>query len=153
MQSTGELAQRVLLACSELTRAATAVAPGTRLSLTQARVLGNLARRGPLRVSRLAALERCAQPTMTGLVSRLVAAGLVERREDRADARAVLVALTPDGARELETHRLRLRAPLEHAVDDLAPGRAADLERLAGLLEQLTAAVHETAPAPAPGRT
>lgn len=141
MQSDGELAQRLLLACADLTRAVTAAAEDTRLSLTQARVLGNLDRHGPLRVSHLAALEHCAQPSMTGLVGRLDAAGYATRNPDPEDARAVLVAVTPAGLDELARHRVLLREPLVHAVDGLDPDSRDDLARFTSVLEELTGSV------------
>ncbi|MEZ0493932.1 MarR family winged helix-turn-helix transcriptional regulator [Kineococcus sp. TBRC 1896] len=145
MQLDEDLAERLLLSCAALTREAAAAATGTRLSLTQARVLGTLHRDGPLRVSRLAELEGCAQPSMTGLVTRLTDAGLVTRTADPADARAVLVALTHEGRDVLLANRRALRAPLARALHDL-PATPGDLERLTGLLEDVTTAL-------APGRT
>jgi DNA-binding MarR family transcriptional regulator len=70
------------------------------LSLTSATVLARL-HEGPQRVTDLAALELVAQPTMTALVGRLEARGLVERRRDGADRRVVTVALTPAGREKL----------------------------------------------------
>ncbi|GAA0309965.1 MarR family winged helix-turn-helix transcriptional regulator [Kineococcus aurantiacus] len=137
MQLTEDLAERLLLSCSALTRSATAAATGPGLSLTQARVLGNLDRGGPQRISRLTALEGCAQPTMTGLVSRLEDTGLVRRTPDPADARAVLVELTDAGREELLANRRRLRGPLTRALHDL-PADPGDLERLTRLLEEIT---------------
>lgn len=137
MQLDGDLAERLLLSCSALTRGAAAAADGARLSLTQARVLSTLDRDGALRVSRLAELEGCAQPSMTGLVTRLSDAGLVTRTTDPADARAVLVALTDAGREALLANRRALSAPVADALHHL-PAPPGDLERLTGLLEDLT---------------
>ena len=145
MQPFEELAQRLLLACADLTRASTAAAAGTHLSLTQARVLAHLDRHGPLRVSRLAELEHCAQPSMTGLLTRLVTAGHVARGPDPADARAVLVTATPAGLDELAHHRALLREPLARAVHHLDPAAAADLGQLTSILEGLTGSVRACA--------
>jgi len=71
------------------------------LSISQTRALSNLNDQGPLRISALAASQRCAQPSMTALVDRLEAAGLVQRSPDPADARAVLVSLTEAGREQL----------------------------------------------------
>jgi len=60
-------------------------------------VLDELDRHGPRRVTELSALERSSQPGMTGIVGRLEAAGLVVRRPDPADGRAVLVSATRAG--------------------------------------------------------
>ncbi|MEZ0164898.1 MarR family winged helix-turn-helix transcriptional regulator [Kineococcus sp. LSe6-4] len=137
MQLDEDLAERLLLSCSALTRAAAAATDGTRLSLTQTRVLSTLHRDGPLRVSRLAELEGCAQPSMTGLLSRLAGAGFVTRGPDPADARAVLVTLTAEGHQALLADRRALRAPLARALQHL-PAAPGDLERLTGLLEDIT---------------
>lgn len=144
MQSTPELADRLLLACSVLTRSATAAAPGTTLSLTQARTLGTLHRQGPTRVSRLAELERCSQPSMTGLVTRCADAGLVERTDDPDDARAVLVRLTPAGERALATDRERLSRPVAQALTDLPAQLRTDLEQALDVVERVSAALTTT---------
>jgi DNA-binding MarR family transcriptional regulator len=79
------------------------------LSRTSTSVLALLRDDGPQRITELAAREAVAQPSMTSLVSRLERDGLVERREDPADRRAVLVAITGEGERVL-TDRRRARA-------------------------------------------
>ena len=60
---------------------------------------------GPQRVTELAAAERVAQPTMTGLIGRLEADGLVRKTADPADARAVRVELTDAGRDQLAAVR------------------------------------------------
>jgi len=141
MQSTTELAERLLLACSVLTRSATAAAPATALSLTQARTLGTLHRQGPTRVSRLAELERCSQPSMTGLVTRCADAGLLERTADPDDARAVLVRLTPAGERALTEDRARLAHPVVQALADLPAHEREGLEHALAVVERVSAAL------------
>jgi DNA-binding MarR family transcriptional regulator len=83
------------------------------LSRTAASVLASLRDHGPLRVTALAASEAIAQPTMTTLVGRLERDGLVERGGDPADARAVLVTITPEGLGRL----LRIREARAAAID------------------------------------
>src|SRR3954468_9029978 len=80
---------------------------GHGLSRTAASVLHRLATAGPQRITELADWESVAQPTMTTLVGRLEAQGLVRRSPDPADRRAVLVAVTTRGE---ETVELRRRA-------------------------------------------
>lgn len=67
------------------------------LSRTGMSVLGVLRDHGPCRITDLATRERVTQPSMTTLVSRLEAQGLVERRSDDEDRRVVNVALTDEG--------------------------------------------------------
>lgn len=60
-------------------------------------VLACLYRNGPTTMHGLAAFARRTRPTMTVLVDKLEAMGLVARSESAADARSTLVALTPRG--------------------------------------------------------
>jgi len=83
----------------------------TRLAVpwAQARLLGTVEDQGPTRISELAALDHCSQPTMTMQVRRLEDAGLVTRTPDPADARAVLIEITPEGT-EMLRHVREARA-------------------------------------------
>src|SRR3954452_9505827 len=73
------------------------------LSRTAASVLAALRDGGPQRATALAIAESVAQPSMTTLLSRLERAGLVARRPDPADSRAVLVRITAEGLERLTT--------------------------------------------------
>jgi DNA-binding MarR family transcriptional regulator len=111
------------------------------LSLTAAATLTTLRRSGPSRLTELAVTEGVSQPSMTALVGRLADQGLVQRRADPADRRAVLIALTPAGSdlldRRREDRAARLAGPLDglsdddvRAITDALPA----LARLAGVL-------------------
>jgi DNA-binding MarR family transcriptional regulator len=69
-----------------------------QLGFSSLSVLHTLSRRGPMRLTALTATEQLTQPAITSLVRRLERDGLVERRPDPSDGRAVLVALTVAGA-------------------------------------------------------
>ncbi len=92
------------------------------LSLTAAATLTTLRRSGAARLTELAAGEGVSQPSMTALVGRLADAGLVQRRTDPGDGRAVLLSLTPAGAELLDRRRedraARLAGPLAGLTDD-----------------------------------
>jgi DNA-binding MarR family transcriptional regulator len=95
----------------------------TRLPLpwAQARLLSTIDHQGPARISDLAALDHCSQPTMTMQVRRLEDAGLVTRTADPADARAVLIAITPAGTntlRQVRADRASVIDPHIAALDD-----------------------------------
>jgi DNA-binding MarR family transcriptional regulator len=68
-------------------------------------VLHTLARRSPLRLGELTATEQVTQSAITQMVTRLENDGLVERRPDPRDGRAVLVHITPAGAEVVAARR------------------------------------------------
>ncbi len=91
-----------------------------RLSFTTLSVLHTLSRKGPMRLTELTATEQMTQPAITQMVKRLEDDGLVERRADPHDGRAVLLQLTARGAQIIEARRV------------------ARVERLTGLLDCLS---------------
>jgi len=114
-------ADDVSVAFEELLRLFRRLSPATGLSLTAAATLSNLDRRGAARLTELATQQGVSQPAMTQLVTRLQDAGLVERTPDPDDGRVVRVHITDPGRAELMRRR------------------AVRTERLAGLLDRLTA--------------
>jgi DNA-binding MarR family transcriptional regulator len=107
------------------------------LSLTSAMVLARLHEAAPQRITDLAALELVAQPTMTTIVGRLEARGLVERRRDAADRRVVTVALTDDGRRRLAELRDGRTAFLAGHIAGLSGDERAQLAAALPLLDQI----------------
>jgi DNA-binding MarR family transcriptional regulator len=69
------------------------------LTMRQLKVLLTLARRGPLAGHELTAEMGVSLATVTGIVDRLAAQGLVSRREDPSDRRVRLLELTGEGRR------------------------------------------------------
>lgn len=76
--------------------------PGWDLTASQSSVMSTLVDRGPLRMGELAALEGVQLPSATSVVNGLVKLGLVERRADPADRRAVVIDLTGKGRRQVD---------------------------------------------------
>jgi DNA-binding MarR family transcriptional regulator len=87
-----------------------------KLSFTTLSVLDTLAFSGsPMRLTDLTRTEQVSQPAITQLVTRLERDGLVERRPDPSDGRAVLVHITEAGrriGRSRHADRTRHLAPL-----------------------------------------
>ena len=73
-------------------------AGGQGLTAAQARVLDLLSHE-PMPMRRIAQQVNCEPSNITGLVDRLEARGLVERRPDPADRRVKLAAPTDEGVR------------------------------------------------------
>lgn len=105
-----------------------------RITVPQASVLALLTEAGrPLPVTRLARLLLQESPSVTSLVDRMCAGGLVERAKDPRDRRVVLVQLTRKGR---QTHDA-MRATATSFSDELFGVLSAD-ERaiLKGLLQK-----------------
>jgi DNA-binding MarR family transcriptional regulator len=83
------------------------------ITMPQAKLLYLLGASGDLHMSDIVARLGVSLSTVSGLVDRVVDHGLATRREDRADRRQVVVALTPEGAefvdrfRELNARQMR----------------------------------------------
>lgn len=118
--------------------AGVAVRHGEReISLTAASTLATLERAGPRRITELALSEGVTQPSMTVLVSGLARSGLVERRQDFGDRRAVLVGLTHAGSSYLSSRQRAGAEVFAGLVDQLAPEELAALRAAAPALERL----------------
>ncbi|MEV5323204.1 MarR family winged helix-turn-helix transcriptional regulator [Nonomuraea fastidiosa] len=103
-------------------------------------VLHTLSRKGPMRLTDLTATEQLKQPALTSLVAKLEREGLVSRRPDPRDGRAVLLSLTPEGRRIVDSRRADRVARLRRLVDHLdGDDRAAlaDVMRVLGRLTEI----------------
>jgi DNA-binding MarR family transcriptional regulator len=109
------------------------------LSRTATSVLARLRDGGPQRITDLAGAEAVAQPTMTTLVKRLERTGLVDRRADAADGRAVLIAVTDEGLAALARYRERRTAVLGARLEALDAADRAALEAALPALDRLIA--------------
>lgn len=89
------------------------------LPYAQARLLSTIEDQGAARISDLAAFDHCSQPTMTTQVRRLEDAGLVSRITDPADARAVLISITPAGSAMLARVRTDRGSVVDPYLDRL----------------------------------
>jgi DNA-binding MarR family transcriptional regulator len=109
---------------------------GPALTATQRLALFELEENGPLRLNDLAALVGTSAPTASRAVDALAEAGLVERRTDPADRRALRIELTAEGRAHVE----RRKAQVADAFRPAAAGMPdADRKRLAALLARLAA--------------
>jgi DNA-binding MarR family transcriptional regulator len=112
-----------------------ATAADLRLAPRQAFVLHELGREQPLSMRDLAERLKCDPSNITGLVDRLEARGLVERRPDPRDRRVTAVALTAAG----DELRRRLLRRLYAAPACVARLPEADQRALQRLLAQVLA--------------
>ncbi len=110
------------------------------LSLTAVAALGSLDRRGPQRITTMAAAEGVSQPSMTQLVQRLEQRGLVTRRSDPSDGRVALVSLTDVGRAALAARRQRNARRVADLLADLPD---ADVQALADALAVVLPAMRD----------
>lgn len=110
------------------------------IPFAQARLLSTIEDQGEARISDLATLDHCSQPTMTTQVRRLEDAGMVTRTIDPKDARAVLIRITPDGVAALAQARLDRGAAIDPYLERLSD---ADLTSLAAGVEVMRRLVED----------
>lgn len=109
------------MAFEELTRLFIRMPSIEKLSFTTLSVLHTLSLRSPMRLSELIATEQVTQSAITQLVIRLERDGLVERRPDPSDGRAVLVHITPQGASVIDSRRSERIMRIAKLIEGLSP--------------------------------
>jgi len=139
------LGSELLTAVARLNRLAT---QRIRLPLpwAQARLLGTIDDRGKARISDLADLDHCSQPTMTTQVRRLESAGLVARTPDPDDARAVRIHITKTGSDMLAQVRADRAKVIDPRIEGLSEG---DREILSAALDVLRRLIDDISANPA----
>jgi len=109
------------------------------LPVAQARLLATIMDQGPARISDLATLDHCSQPTMTTQVRRLEEAGLVSRSPDPTDARAVRISITPAGERTVVRSRADRGAAIDPYIERLSDEERGVLTEAIGIMRRLIA--------------
>jgi DNA-binding MarR family transcriptional regulator len=130
-----EVASQLRLSATRLARRLRQEA-GTGLTPSQLAALATVHNHGPLTLGALAEREQVAPPSITKVVTKLEAVGLLERRSDPTDRRVHHVRTTPAGAELVEESRRRKTAWLTERIRELDPDERA---RLASALEVLDA--------------
>jgi DNA-binding MarR family transcriptional regulator len=109
------------------------------LSAAKLSALSVLVFGGPMRLTDLARAEQVRPPTMTRLVAAMQDEGLLKRRGDEADARAVRLEPTPRGRRLMQEGKRRRVERLAAAVSRLPDDQVDLLERAAAIIATLDA--------------
>ncbi|MEU4602907.1 MarR family transcriptional regulator [Kribbella sp. NPDC023972] len=116
-----------------------------RFSFSTLSVLHTLARGGPMRLTDLLATEQLKQPALTSLVAKLEQDGLVSRRPDPSDGRAMLLSLTREGRQIVRSRHANRVAQLTRLVDQLTDDERAVLADSMPVLTRLTEIAKEDA--------
>ena len=114
-----------------------ATRPVGELTPGQFSVLGSLDLAGALTPRELADSERVRPPTITKIVAKLEAQGLVQRTPHPTDGRQVILSPTERGQAVLEQSRQAREAWLAQRLAELSPEERATLREASRILERI----------------
>ncbi|MGQ0832695.1 MAG: MarR family winged helix-turn-helix transcriptional regulator [Microthrixaceae bacterium] len=137
-----EIAARLRLSATRLARRLRREAD-TGFTPSQLAALATIYNHGPLTLGALADHERVAPPSITKVVTKLEADGLVARSPDPTDGRVSHVVATAAGRAHVEESRRRKTTWLAGRLHELGPDAQA---RLAPALDVLEAILDEDQP-------
>lgn len=136
--TTRELAPLLRGTIARLNRRLRQTRPLDELTQTQLSALTSIDLAGAVTPGELAEVERVQPPTMTGIVARLQARGLVQRTPHPRDRRQVVLSTTPQGRAMLAEHRRARDAWLAARLGELTADERETLLRAAGILDRLS---------------
>ena len=139
LDAVAEVAGRLRLSATRLARRLRQEA-GMGLTPSQLAALATVHNHGPLTLGALADREQVAPPSITKVVAKLEADGLLARTSDPTDRRVHHVACTPAGAELVEESRRRKTAWLTDRIHELDEESRAKLAAALDVLDALTAA-------------
>lgn len=131
-----EMAARLRLSATRLARRMRQES-ATGLSPSQFSALAVIHARGPLTLGELADMERVAPPTISKVVAKLEADGLVARHPDPTDKRVSLVQATKAGAQLHDESKRRRTTWLTARIHELPPEEQARLAEALDVLDRL----------------
>jgi len=136
--TTTAIAARLRLSATRLARRLRQESDAS-LTPSQLSALACIERHGPLTLGSLAELERVAPPSITKVVTKLAAAGLVTRRHDEHDRRVVWMSVSTAGSNRLAKIRQRKNAWLASRLANLSDDQCRRLADALDVLDTLTA--------------
>ena len=131
-----EIAARLRLSATRLARRLRQES-ASGLSPSQFSALAVIHNRGPLTLGELAELERVAPPTISKVVAKLEADGLVERAVDPTDKRVSLVRVTKAGGQLHDETKRRRTTWLTGRIRELSADEQARLAEALDVLDRL----------------
>jgi DNA-binding MarR family transcriptional regulator len=106
----------------------------------------------PRSITQLADREGLSQPTVTRMIARLEAVGLVERKRQTDDRRVVMVHITPAGRETFNELRARYRAVMREELASFTDDELEALVTASRVLQQLIEQLQANAQSPSPNR-
>ena len=137
-----EVAARLRLSATRLARRLRQEA-GTGLTPSQLSALATVHNHGPLTLGALAEREQVAPPSITKVVTKLEADGLLERSPDPTDRRVSHVRTTPVGAELVDESRRRKTAWLTERIRELDDDERHRLGAALDVLDRLISLEHQ----------
>jgi len=125
-----ELAPQVHEAFSRLSRRLRALELPDGLTIERLSTLATVAALAPVSISALAKAEIVSLPTMSNMVAKLEAKGLVKRVEDKLDARGVLVSTTAKGRAIYQRATQQSLSHLKGTLGAMVPEQLATIRTL-----------------------
>lgn len=113
--------------------------PQIDLTLPQLMTLFAVRHAGSCRMSELAEQTRQSAGTLTGIVDRLIADGLLDRARNVSDRRVIEVALTPEGERRLTEAVAAHRGEMQYSLEQFSDN---ELDQFWGLLDRFRTGLH-----------
>jgi DNA-binding MarR family transcriptional regulator len=145
------MVERLRVALGVTARYLRATDAGEGLTPTELSILATISRRGSLRLTELAEIERVNPTMLSRMTGRLVDAGLISREADESDRRAARVEATASGVALHERIRAERSASLAAHLDELSPGELRALLAALPALEALAEGLRRDAPGPSAG--
>ncbi len=125
-----ELAPQVHEAFSRLSRRLRALELPDGLTIERLSTLATVAALEPVSISALAKAEIVSLPTMSNMVAKLEAKGLVKREEDKLDGRGVLVSTTAKGRATYQRATQQSLSHLKGTLGAMVPEQLATIRTL-----------------------
>jgi len=130
-----ELAPQVHEAFSRLARRLRALDLPSGLTNERLSTLATITAHEPLSVSALAEAEMVSVPTMSRMVAKLEAEGLVKRRENKVDGRGVVISSTANGRKTYKRAMQQSLSHLKGTLNTMAPEQLAAIRTLLSTLD------------------
>jgi DNA-binding MarR family transcriptional regulator len=146
----GDEAARLRAAINRISRRLRPTKAGAGLTPTQISVLETVSRRGPIRLSDLAAVEDVNPTMLSRVAGKLEELGLIRRHQHPGDGRAALLGLTEKGERVLERMRSERTDQLSIELDALDARARRQLLEALPVLEALAESLKNRGPASEP---
>jgi DNA-binding MarR family transcriptional regulator len=147
-----ETVERLRVALGITSRYLRATDAGEGLTPTELSILATISRRGSLRLTELAEIERVNPTMLSRITARLSEAQLIVRQTDADDRRAARVEATAAGLALHDRIRAQRRESLAAHLDELSDHEVQALLAALPALEALAEGLRRDAPGASPGR-